>query len=239
MLARFLHSGKFWLELIILGSFSMLLLVLGLYTALYQMFDAAKIQTLLTRASKAAAAARALMRKSAAAGFRAPPSPCATLPSASRTAAPPPCISTKRKSAWPGAIFSAATFNQKWVVNRADVELFRDAEGRWSLQDLWAARGRPLQVNRLIINDSRLNLYLPTHSSASANSRSTAANLQAPDKPFTFGGSAESGRRGSIAWQSSGTLNLRKPHLGCARPAYRSRSRALGKPAPSSRPMPI
>ena len=47
MLARFLHSGKFWLKLIIFGGFSMLLLVLGLYTALYQMFDAAKIQTLL------------------------------------------------------------------------------------------------------------------------------------------------------------------------------------------------
>ena len=94
------------------------------------------------------------------------------------------------------------------MVNRADVELFRDAEGRWSLQDLWAARGRPLQVNRLIINDSRLNLYLPTHSYRFSKLSLNSRDLQAPDKPFTFGGSAESSRRGSIAWQSSGTLNL-------------------------------
>ena len=209
MLARFLHSGKFWLKLIIFGGFSMLLLVLGLYTALYQMFDAAKIQTLLNESIEGSGRSARFDAQIGRSWF---PRPTVTLrnltlskPHSSATALH--IDEMKIGLAWRN-LFGGGTLIEKWVVNRADVELFRDAEGRWSLQDLWAARGRPLQVNRLIINDSRLNLYLPTHSYRFSKLSLNSRDLQAPDKPFTFGGSAESSRRGSIAWQSSGTLNL-------------------------------
>ena len=209
MLARFLHSGKFWLKLIIFGGFTMLLLALGLYTALYQMFDAAKIQTLLNEGIEGSGRS---VRFDAQIGRSWFPRPTVTLrnltlskPHSSATALH--IDEMKIGLAWRN-LFGGGTLIEKWVVNRADVELFRDAEGRWSLQDLWAARGRPLQINRLIINDSRLNLYLPTHSYRFSKLSLNSRDLQAPDKPFTFGGSAESSRRGSIAWQSSGTLNL-------------------------------
>ena len=122
MLARFLHSGKFWLKLIIFGGFSMLLLVLGLYTALYQMFDAAKIQTLLNESIEGSGRSARFDAQIGRSWF---PRPTVTLrnltlskPHSSATALH--IDETKIGLAWRN-LFGGDILIEKWVVNRADV----------------------------------------------------------------------------------------------------------------------
>ena len=164
---RLLRSGKFWLKFISFGSLAALLAILSLYLALHQLFSPERMHAL---ADSAVAGTGRQVRFNSTIGRSWLPRPTVTLnhvvitkPGNSTAAV---MVKEMRISlAW-SSLWQSRPEIEKWQLRDAEAELLRDTDGRWSLQDLWEKPGNAPVFNRIVLENSRINIHLPDRSYA-------------------------------------------------------------------------
>ncbi|MBF0804208.1 MULTISPECIES: AsmA family protein [unclassified Neisseria] len=202
---RLLQSGKFWLRCAVYGTLAAAAAALGLYFLLHHLLDGRRIQAW---ADEAVRGTGRTVRFDAHIGRSWLPRPTLTLRgvavSKPNSRADAVHIGEMRiglswRSLWNGMEI------EKWVLQNADAELTRRADGSWSLQDLWPPRGSSRSINRLIVENSRINLHLPE---GSYRTEGFNANIgQSGEKGRAFKISGLTRRNGGLpsAWKGSGT----------------------------------
>ncbi|MDO5640350.1 MAG: AsmA family protein [Neisseria sp.] len=204
---RLLRSGKFWLKSISFGSLAVLLAVLSLYLGLHQLFSPERMHAL---ADAAVAGTGRSVRFDSTIGRSWLPRPTATLRNVvitkpgNNTAA----VMVKEMRiglAW-SSLWQSRPEIEKWLLRDAEAELLRDTEGRWSLQDLWEKPGSASVVNRLQLENGRINIHLPDRSYSLHNFN---ANIGRPDgggRRFSSNGIIESHLFEAVNWKTGGVF---------------------------------
>lgn len=200
----FLRSGKFWLKLISFGGLAVLMLILSLYLALHQLFSPERMHSL---ADSALAGTGRNARFSSQIDRSWLPRPTVTLykvvitkPNSATAAV---MIKEMRIGmAWSN-LWNSRPEIEKWQIRQAEIELLRDSNGHWSLQDLWEKPGNPLTVNRLVLENSRINIHLPKHSYL-LHDLNARIGSDGNGRPFEGSGSIEGNTFKPISWRTNG-----------------------------------
>lgn len=205
---HFLRSGKFWLKTIIFGALAALLLALGLQVALREIFSPQKIQAEL---DKFTAGSGRNTRINPQIGRSWLPRPTVTLHnlSISKPNSQADAIYIKEMKigiSWTSLFNKKTPVIEKWVVKNADIDLNRDTNGNWSLADLWRTSSDNIQLNRLIIENSRIKLNLPGRHYLINNLHFNGKNISGAEKTFNFSGTTDTGSEGKAALNGEGRL---------------------------------
>ena len=159
MISR-IRSGKFWLKTLSIGTLTVLALEGGARLALHQLiFNSDHIYR---SAQTALDGTKRRIRFDADFGRSWFPRPTLTLHNViiSKPGTDTAEIHIREMKvgvAWK-TLFGADPEIEKWVIKQADLGLSRQANGNWNLADLWQQKGDGWQVNRLIIENSKINL---------------------------------------------------------------------------------
>ncbi len=159
MISR-IRSGKFWLKSLSIGALALIALEAGARFALYQIiFSQERINQ---SAGEAIAGSGRRIRFDDDIGRTWFPRPTLTLHNIAISksggdAAEIHIREMKIGIAWK-TLFGAGTEIEKWVVKQAELGLSRRENGNWNLADLWQRSGKIRRVNRLIIENSKINL---------------------------------------------------------------------------------
>ncbi|WP_373823303.1 AsmA family protein, partial [Neisseria dentiae] len=205
IMIRLLQSGKFWLRFAVYGTLAAAAAAFGLYFLLHHLFDGRRIQAL---ADDAVRGTSRTVRFSTDIGRSWLPRPTLTLRdvavSKPNSRADAVHIGEMRiglswRSLWNGAEI------EKWVLQNADAELTRRADGSWSLQDLWQPRGRAWHVNRLIVENSRINLHLPEGGYRTERFHLNMEQSAEAGRVFRISGLTRRNGGLPLNWKSSGT----------------------------------
>lgn len=204
---RLLQSGKFWLRFAVYGTLAAAAAAFGLYFLLHHLFDSHRIQAL---ADEAVRGTGRTVRFSADIGRSWLPRPTLTLRdvavSKPNSRADAVHIGQMRiglswRSLWNGAEI------EKWVLQNADAELTRRADGSWSLQDLWRQRGGTWRVNRLIVENSRISLHLPEGSYRTERFHLNTKQTAEAGGIFQSSGTTRRNNGLPLTWKGSGTAS--------------------------------
>ena len=158
MISR-IRSGKFWLKTLSIGAFVLIVLEVGARLALHQIvFSQERIHQ---SAEETLAGTGRRIRFNPDVGRTWFPRPTLTLHNiviskSGSDAAEIHIREMKIGVAWK-TLFGADTEIEKWVVKEAELDLRRRENGNWNLADLWQRTGKNRRVNRLIIENSKIN----------------------------------------------------------------------------------
>ncbi|MDO4906649.1 AsmA family protein [Neisseria sp.] len=206
-MTRLLQSGKFWLRFAVYGTLAAAAAVSGLYFLLHHLFDGRRIQAL---ADEAVRGTGRTVRFSTDIGRSWLPRPTLTLRdvavSKPNSRADAVHIGQMRiglswRSLWNGAEI------EKWVLQNADAEITRRADGSWSLQDLWRQRGGTWRVNRLIVENSRISLHLPEGSYRTERFHLNTKQTAEAGGIFQSSGTTRRNNGLPLNWKGSGTAS--------------------------------
>ncbi|WP_082790388.1 AsmA family protein [Bergeriella denitrificans] len=203
---RLFNSGRRWLKLIVFGSTALLLLFVGMTASVYHVFSHERIQS---RADAALKDTRRSVRFDEEIGRSWFPRPTLTLHNLiiSRPDRRDAAIHIKRAQigfAW-RSLWQQEPVIEKWQAEGAEIRIEREADGSWSLQDLWQLPGREMAVNRVNMAGSRLTVRV---GQADYVVEDFGINLQAPvsdGRRFRIIGTLPHDAH-PLAWQGQGML---------------------------------
>ncbi|WP_107929145.1 AsmA family protein [Neisseria animaloris] len=201
------RSGKFWLRFIVFGGFIAILLIFGFYASLLYVFSSERIHAL---ADESVAGTGRSIRFSDKIGRNWLPRPTIVLrdvvlskPDSSASA-----VHIEEMSiglAWSG-LWNRSPIIEKWVVKEADAEITRRSDGSWSLRDLWKKSDGSVEVNRLVVENSRLNINLPDGSYHVRQFGLNVGGENENSRVFHSEGTVSRAPSETASWKSNGTL---------------------------------
>lgn len=207
-MANLFRSGKFWLRFAIYGLVALAASVLAAQAALHYLFDSRHIQTL---ADEAVGGSGRTVRFGGSIGRSWLPRPTVTLQDVmvSRPHSRASAFHAKEMSiglAW-SSLWSEQPVVEKWVIKDADADAVQRPDGSWNFQDLLNAPGRAAQINRVIVENSRLNIgtseayYRTEHLNLNLSSSSESG------RTFTLNGTTRRNNGPAFQWSGTGRLN--------------------------------
>lgn len=161
MMTRLFNSGKFWLKTVFFGSLTVFLLFIGLSASVYHFLSPERIYAAANDSIRDTGRRIRFDKTVSHSWF---PRPTVTLSNLiiSRPNGTQPAISIKKTTvglAW-ASLWQGRPVIEKWLIEGADATIERSPAGRWNLQDLWQQQSRNGNLNRLVIENSRIRLRL-------------------------------------------------------------------------------
>lgn len=206
MLNRLLNSGKFWLKLAFFSLSASLLVFAGLYASVYHFFSSDRIQAF---AGQSLSDTRRTIRFDKSIGRSWFPRPTVTLknliisqPDSSYSAVH--IKETRIGLSWK-SLWTQKPVIEKWVVSDADITLERKHDGRWNLQDLRQQPSKNAQINRLIVENSRLRLRMENKEYLIEQFGFNAGSPDSSGRTFRASGTFKHAAL-PLSWQGSGLL---------------------------------
>lgn len=204
---RFLRSGRFWLQFISIGGLCTVLLSLGLYLALLQIFSPERLQTM---ANKAVEGTGRNIHFSNDISRRWLPRPTVILSDViiSQPHSSAPAIKIQEMKlgmAWSN-LWSDIPFIEKWVLKGADADLVRDNRNKWNLADLLQSPTNRFDFNRIQIEKGRLKIHTTNQAYILHNIDADWRNEDSA-QPFQSSGILESPQFSPIKWTAEGQMD--------------------------------
>lgn len=200
-----LKSGRFWLKLLALGSMALSLLIIGSYIVLHQM---------IFKPDRLHEAARNALHGS---GFNLYfdknisrswlPRPTVTLRNvvlSNQNKALAQAKEIRIGLAWSSLLSKPAI--EKWVIKHADIHLEQNDEGRWNFHNLRHPGQTRLNVNRLIIENSRIEVQTPNDKIKLAGINFKLSESGGGNRRFQISGKAEHAYLNLLNWHGSGSI---------------------------------
>lgn len=202
-----LHSGKFWLKTAFFSLITITILTLSLYVLLYHIFHPDKIQNL---ANQILQSNNRHVRFDAKIGRSWLPRPTLTLQNItiSEPNSDQPAIYIKESKiglAWKNLWSNNLTI-EKWGLSGINATVSHTPKGSWNIQDLWQkVEHSPIQLNRILIADSRINLQLPQGNYTFKNFGLNLQSSQNNSRAFNVTSTIDNDKM-LLQWQGNGIL---------------------------------
>lgn len=198
-----LKSGKLWLKTAVFATVLSACAAVGLYASVYTLFTPERIESATQNALRETGRNIRFSRDIRRSWFPRPTvilkNVAITRPQSTQTAVH--IKETRIGLSW-SSIWNDSPVIEKWIVEGADMTLTRTEDGKWNLQDLWQPSKHSVAFNRLIVEDSTLNIRIAdrTHTidkfylnlrSGSPDGRrfQTGGSLRRSDHPVLWKGS--------------------------------------------------
>lgn len=203
------RSGKFWLRFAFYGLIAFVSALLIAQSLLHYLFSSQRIQAF---ADEAVRGSGRTVRFSGDINRSWLPRPTVTLHNVmiskpNSTASALHAKEMRIGLAWSN-LWSDKPTIEKWVIKEADAEATHQPDGSWNIGDLWKTSGRPVQINRVIIENSRLNIGTPE---AHYHTESLNLNLSGESeevREFALSGTTRLNNQPAFKWNSTGRLNM-------------------------------
>lgn len=112
--------------------------------------------------------------------------------------------------AW-SSLWSDTLTIEKWVVKEADAEAVHRPDGSWNVGDLWKTSGGRVQINRVVVENSRLNIGTPeAHYYTESLNLSLSGESEAV-RAVALNGTTRFNNRPAFRWYGTGRLNMNNP----------------------------
>lgn len=208
-MVKLFRSGKFWLRFSVYGMIALASSVLIAQGFLHYLFDSRHIQAW---ADEAVRGSGRTVRFSSEIGRSWLPRPTVTLydVAVSKPNSAASALHAKEMRiglAWSN-LWSDKAVIEKWVIKEADAQANQQPDGVWSFQDLWKTSGRAAQINRVVIENSRLNIGTPDAHYDTRNFNLNLSGESESSRTFTLNGTTHHNKHQPFRWHSTGRLNI-------------------------------